>query len=201
MVLPSERLVIIPDARSGTGDLWHSWLSNQLQKEGRKPEVCTMPDPYLYNNKRYESYWLDFLEKELIIRDATLVIAHGSAADALLRFLEKSQTAGCLLVSPADTYTAGERHGRPYVWPIIADNAGTTAMVCGAGDPFVSADEARRVKRGLGVPDSLFSEVPGGEDRFLHTSEFEAVLPVVNAWLAACNAPAAPVTGEANSSQ
>lgn len=40
---------------------------------------------------RYETFWLNFMADELALRPDTLVVAHGTAADALLRFLEKRE--------------------------------------------------------------------------------------------------------------
>lgn len=56
-------------------------------------------------------------------RRELLVIAHGSGADAVLRYLETAPPTavdGLVLVAPGgDEYHAAERHGRAYVWPAI----------------------------------------------------------------------------------
>lgn len=40
---------------------------------------------------RYETFWLNFMADELALCPGTLVVAHGTAADAVLRFTEKSE--------------------------------------------------------------------------------------------------------------
>lgn len=40
---------------------------------------------------RYETLWLNFMVDELALCPGTLVVAHGTAADAVLRFVEKHE--------------------------------------------------------------------------------------------------------------
>lgn len=40
---------------------------------------------------RYETFWLNFMENELALCPGTLVVAHGTSADAVLRFVERRQ--------------------------------------------------------------------------------------------------------------
>lgn len=41
--------------------------------------------------RRYESFWINFMEEELDLCPGTLVVAHGTAADACLRYTENHQ--------------------------------------------------------------------------------------------------------------
>lgn len=40
---------------------------------------------------RYESFWIKFMTDELALCPETLVVAHGTAADAVLRFVENHE--------------------------------------------------------------------------------------------------------------
>lgn len=40
---------------------------------------------------RYETFWLNFMADELALCPGTFVVAHGTAADAVLRFAEKHE--------------------------------------------------------------------------------------------------------------
>eukprot|EP00903_Cladosiphon_okamuranus_P012662 g11843.t1 len=125
-----------------------------------------MPDPYSFNTKRYETFWLNFMVEELALCPATLVVAHGTAADAVLRFVESREVWGAVLVCPGgEMYHAGERHGRAYVWPRVRRGCEWLAMAHGTGDPVVGEAEQMRMKEALGVHDRLFREISGGQER------------------------------------
>ena len=102
-------------------------MQNKVASEERlgdcSSEIASMPDIYAFNNKRYERFWLGLLgDEDLQLDRSTLVIAHGTAADAVLRFAERTSLAGAVLLGPGDTYHAAERHGRAYVWTEIRRN-------------------------------------------------------------------------------
>ncbi|CAN0110976.1 unnamed protein product [Pylaiella littoralis] len=164
-----RRVLILPDSRANLANpsIWHHHLkATVLSEKGVETSIQGMPDPYSFNTKRYETFWLNFMANELALCPDTLVVAHGTAADAVLRFVERRQVWGAVLVCPGgEMYHAGERHGRAYVWPRVRRGCQWLAMVCGAGDPIVGEAEARRVKEALGVPPGLFREVSGGQQR------------------------------------
>ncbi|CAN0100104.1 unnamed protein product [Discosporangium mesarthrocarpum] len=148
-----SRVVIVPDHRAEIDnlDLWHHHLKKRLVETastGSLPDleiiIEGMPDPYSFNTKRYESFWISHMAEDLGLDQETLVVAHGSSADACLRYLEKHQVWGAILVCPGgEIYHAGERHGRAYVWPLIQERAPWLALVYGDGDPFVEEAEVR----------------------------------------------------------
>jgi hypothetical protein len=51
-----------------------------------------------------------------------VIIGHGTSADALIRYLESERLPKAVFIDCADIYTAGERHGRAYLYPRIRDN-------------------------------------------------------------------------------
>ena len=80
-----------------------------------------MPDVYEANTKRFEMQWVRYM-RSLHLSSYDCVVAHGSSAEALLRYLESDALAGCILIDPTDLYTAGERHGRRFHYSLIASN-------------------------------------------------------------------------------
>lgn len=40
---------------------------------------------------RYETFWLGFMNDELALSPETLVVGHGTAADAVLRYIENHE--------------------------------------------------------------------------------------------------------------
>ncbi|CAN0404561.1 unnamed protein product [Ectocarpus sp. 12 AP-2014] len=165
-----RRLLILPDARADLSnpDCWHYHLKANVVVADKDVEVTIedMPDPYSFNTKRYETLWLNFMADELELDPGTLVVAHGTAADAVLRFVEKYEVWGAVLVCPGgEMYHAGERHGRAYVWPAVRRSCPWLAIVHGIGDPIMGEAEAGRMKGALGVPPRLFREADGGQQR------------------------------------
>ena len=80
-----------------------------------------MPNVFESNTKRFEIQWMTYM-RTLKLDDYDVVIAHGSSAEACLRYLESDQLNSCLLVDASDLYTAGERHGRAFHYGSIANN-------------------------------------------------------------------------------
>ncbi|CAB1111685.1 unnamed protein product [Ectocarpus sp. CCAP 1310/34] len=180
-----RRLLILPDARADLSnpDSWHHHLKANVVVADKDVEVTIedMPDPYSFNTKRYETFWLNFMADELALDPGTLVVAHGTAADAVLRFVEKYEVWGAVLVCPGgEMYHAGERHGRAYVWPAVRRGCPWLAILHGNGDPIMGDTEARRMKGALGVPLRLFREADGGQQRLRdHTGSLPEVEELV----------------------
>jgi hypothetical protein len=87
-----------------------------------------MPNIYDFNTKRYESLWMNYM-RELPWNDYETVIAHGSSAEAVLRYLENEAIETVILLDPPDIYTAGERHGRDFLYSRILSNVGQIAVL------------------------------------------------------------------------
>ena len=76
--------------------------------------------------------WLSYM-LSLELQSHHLVIAHGSSAEAALRYLESHPLQACILLDASDLYTAGERHGRAFHWSRINANCGNILfLVTGA---------------------------------------------------------------------
>lgn len=103
-----------------------------------------MPNPYESNSKRWESVWLSTIRSAVHGKEPVSLLAHGTGADACLRFLEDNTVdGGVVLVAPTgDEYFAGERHGRAYHWQLIRDNArGRIALATSILVPEIENDK------------------------------------------------------------
>ena len=90
--------------------------------------ILPMPDIYELNTKRYEQKWINYM-RTLDLNSYDVVVAHGSSAEALLRYLESEKIKRSILIDCSDTYTAGERHGRAYRFSLIIDNCKAISIV------------------------------------------------------------------------
>jgi hypothetical protein len=81
-----------------------------------------MPDITELNTKRYEQTWMNYMRDLNLNAKYDVIIGHGTSADALIRYLESERLPKAVFIDCADIYTAGERHGRAYLYPRIRDN-------------------------------------------------------------------------------
>jgi len=90
-----------------------------------------MPNIQDFNTKRYEKIWLDYM-KSLNLSQYDIIIAHGTSAEATLRYLESDSLQSVnkiILVDCTDLYTAGERHGRSFRYYYIAQHSNYIHLV------------------------------------------------------------------------
>jgi len=60
-----------------------------LNQELDRMTIIDMPNIYDFNTKRYESLWMDYMRQQAFSREnRSLIIAHGTSADAVLRYIE-----------------------------------------------------------------------------------------------------------------
>ncbi len=99
------------------------------------PKFCAtildMPNVYELNTKRYEVQWLKYMES-LNLQSYHTIISHGSSSEALMRYLESfnlaaspSKVKRIIFIDAPDIYTAGERHGRRFLFNRITNNCKT----------------------------------------------------------------------------
>jgi hypothetical protein len=84
--------------------------------------IADMPNVYDFNTKRYESLWMQYMRETLSLDKRDIVIAHGTSADAMLRYMETDVVQCAILIDPSHIYTAGERHGRAYRYEVMKRN-------------------------------------------------------------------------------
>jgi hypothetical protein len=107
-----------------------------------------MPDITELNTKRYEQTWMNYMRDLNLNAKYDVIIGHGTSADALIRYLESERLPKAVFIDCADIYTAGERHGRAYLYPRIRDNCEHIRIVAltkkGANDALTLRKELDR---------------------------------------------------------
>ena len=189
--LPLMRIVILPG--NGCSNVrrsnWYGWLENRLIKERHFDEVILkdMPDPV----RARRSFWLPYIEKELLVGKDTIIIGHSSGAVAAMRLSETTKLAGLVLVAACHT-DLGEPSeqqagyyppsGGPWKWNDIYKNAGdgNVILLHSFDDPFIPMTEARHVASSLGNAELREFD---DESHFFKPSEtiVQAVYDVLNA--------------------
>ena len=148
------RVVIVPG--NGCTDvsqsLWYGWLRDKLVQSGVEVGLENMPDPYLAR----ETAWLPFMKDSLRCGVDTIVVGHSSGAEAAMRFAEKHEIGGMILVSACVTDLGDENerqsgyYSRPWNWEAIVANVGSFIRLFGsADDPFIPWEEMQQVHEGL----------------------------------------------------
>ena len=104
-----------------------------------------MPDITELNTKRYEQQWMNYMRNLNLNNNYDIVIGHGTSADALIRYLESEKLKFAIFIDVADIYTAGERHGRSYLYSRIRDNCQKFRVIAlskkGANDALTIRNE------------------------------------------------------------
>lgn len=159
-----KRVAIVPGngCTSIRDSNWYGWLYEELVRSGKFEEVVCedMPDPY----QARRSEWLPFMRDTLNIDKNTIAIGHSSGSEALMRYAEEECVGAVVLVSAcySDLGDSGERasgyyphidgtnswnfdkmRGNCLVWRQFHSNT----------DPFISLDEAERVRDNLQLID------------------------------------------------
>jgi len=94
-----------------------------------------MPNVFDFTTKRYEVQWLTHMRSfQPALASFDLVIAHGTSAEAVLRYLESGPLPAVVLIDASDLYTAGERHGRSWHWSAITKNCPLIACIASTPD-------------------------------------------------------------------
>ncbi|TQR33166.1 serine hydrolase family protein [Campylobacter sp. MIT 99-7217] len=78
---------------------WFSWLKDELEKEGAKVNVLTMPNP----TDPKLSEWVKTLQKQIKVGENTYIVGHSLGCITILRYLDKlkknQKIGGVVLVS------------------------------------------------------------------------------------------------------
>jgi uncharacterized protein len=161
-----DRVVVIPG--NGCYDImnsnWYGWLHEVLRERHDIQEVIceNMPDP----DRARATIWLPFMKDVLKIDKSTIAIGHSSGAVALMRFAELHQVGAIILVSAcwSDLGIKSERlsgyyphsdGSNPWRFDLMRTNCLIWHQFHSDDDPFISVDEAERVKEGLELRSSV----------------------------------------------
>ncbi|AKM79354.1 MAG: hypothetical protein UX85_C0002G0049 [Candidatus Beckwithbacteria bacterium GW2011_GWB1_47_15] len=144
MKVNKVKIIQIHGNGGGSGkDNWHPYVHRELKKLKLKVLTPDFPDPVLAREK----YWLPFLREELKADKNTILIGHSSGAIAAMRFTEKNQLLGSILV--ASYYTdlgdkeekASGYFDRPWQWDKIRKNQKWIVQFASIDDPYFPIKE------------------------------------------------------------
>ena len=147
----SNRIAFLPDV--GYNEKCHFFYKHLATKgltnnSSSKINFIDMPDITELNTKRYEQTWMNYMRDLNLNAKYDVIIGHGTSADALIRYLESERLPKAVFIDCADIYTAGERHGRAYLYPRILDNCKHIRIVAltkkGANDALTLRKELDR---------------------------------------------------------
>ena len=139
----------------GNGGGWpkENWLppvAKKLSKLGIKVIFRRFPDPVLARDK----YWLPFIKK-LGADESTILVGHSSCAVAAMRYVEKNEILGSILVATCHTDLAEEServsryYDKPWNWDDIKKNQQWIVQFASVDDRFIPIKEARFVHKKL----------------------------------------------------
>lgn len=148
------KVVIVPG--NGDGDVtkscWYFWVKRKLGEDSIECILQNMPDPVVAR----ESVWLPFMENELGCDSQTVIVGHSSGAEAAMRYAERHQVLGIVLVAACctDLGNSNEKasgyYDRPWEWGLIKKNCQWIIQFAGStDDPFIAMSEQQEVARSL----------------------------------------------------
>lgn len=130
---------------------WFPYIKIGLEHLGVTVVARDFPDPELAR----AGYWLPFLENELKVCADTILIGHSSGAVAAMRFAEKHEVFGSVLVSACHTdlgiaeEKASGYFDSPWSWEEISRNQKFIIQFASTDDPFIPISEARYIHEKL----------------------------------------------------
>ncbi len=134
-----------------SADGWFPYLYDNLTKLGLEVIAHDFPDPELAREK----YWLPFIKK-LGADKNTILIGHSSGAVAALRYAEKYQILGSILVAACYTDLGEEServsgyYDHSWNWDKIKQNQKWIIQFASTDDPFIPIEEARFIHQQIG---------------------------------------------------
>ena len=146
------KVIFIPGNGGGeTTDNWFSYLKTELEKLGVTVIASKFPD----NDLAREIYWLPFIKNELKADENTILVGYSSGAVAAMRFAEKNNILGSILVGVCYTDLGDEKeklsgyYNRPWNWEAIKNNQKWIVAFASADDPYIPIDKPRLIHEKL----------------------------------------------------
>ncbi len=142
------KIIFVPgNAGCTTQDNWFPNVKAELEKHNLEVIAATFPDPELAR----EQYWIPFLRDELKAENDTVLIGHSSGAIAAMRFAEKYEILGSVLVGTYHTHLGIENEklsgyfDRPWDWEKIKSNQKWISLFASSDDPWIPIEEPRHI--------------------------------------------------------
>ncbi|MGC8538023.1 MAG: RBBP9/YdeN family alpha/beta hydrolase [Candidatus Micrarchaeia archaeon] len=169
---------------------WYKWLASALKDKGFETFVPKMPDP----DKPIISAWVDAIsQSSRYIDDHTYMVGHSIGCQAILRFLQGSQSGrikGMLFIAPwlhlkdAALSTETERTtAKPWLetpidFSAIKSKVGSTRIVMAKEDPYVPVEDSKIFRAELDAKVNImplkvhFTEDDGYKELHVALNEF-----------------------------
>lgn len=161
MTASQIRVIIVPgNGGAKPTDNWFPYVKEELEKDGFKVIVEEFPDSILAR----ESQWIPFLKNELKADKNTILIGHSSGAIAAMRYAEKNQILGSVLIGTYHTDLGmeseriSEYFNRPWDWEAIKRNQKWIAIFASSDDPWIPIEEPRFLHQNLGTDYHEYSD-------------------------------------------
>jgi len=145
MILKNQSIAFLPDV--GYNEKCRFFYKHLFTKglaNNSTINFIDMPDITELNTKRYEQQWMNYM-RNLNLSNYDIVIGHGTSGDALIRYLESETIKFAVFIDAADIYTAGERHGRSYLYTRIRGHCKNFRIIAlsrrGANDALTIRNE------------------------------------------------------------
>jgi predicted alpha/beta hydrolase family esterase len=143
-----KKIIFIPgNGNSTTSDNWFSEVKKDLEKHQLEVIAADFPDKVLAR----EIYWIPFIKDELKADQNTILVGHSSGAVAAMRFAEKYQILGSVLVGACYTDLGIENeklsgyYDRPWQWDKIKQNQEWAVLFSSQDDPWIPFAEPRYI--------------------------------------------------------
>ena len=140
-----KKIILIPGNGGGSPqDNWFPYLSKQFAEMGILVIAREFPD----NDLAREKYWIPYL-KELGADSNSILIGHSSGAIAAMRFAEKNNILGSVLVGAYHTDLGIEKEklsgyfDRPWDFDAIKKNQQWISVFASKDDPWIPISEPR----------------------------------------------------------
>lgn len=151
-VMQKIKVIFIPGNGGGGREMmnplmhqnWKPWLKDRLEELGIDVVAKDWPDPDLARSK----FWLPHIKK-LGANEKTILIGNSSGAVAAMRYAEKYQVLGLVLVAACYTDLGMETEkisgyfDKPWQWEKIKKNTNWIVQFASLDDPFIPISEAR----------------------------------------------------------
>jgi hypothetical protein len=126
---------------------WAKWLHDELDRLGYPTFFETFPDSIIARAE----YWLPFLEDFVKVGKDDVLLGWSSGAVAALRYAEKHEIKGSVLISPSYTDLGDEFEKQsgyfsaPWDWKNIRKNQQNVALFYGDDDPYIPQKESEYI--------------------------------------------------------
>ena len=122
---------------------WASWLKQELEQRGYPTFFETFPDSVIARAE----YWLPFLEQHIHAGEHDVLVGWSSGAVAAMRYAERHQILGSVLISPCYTDLGSDLerqsgyYDQPWQWEQIKQHQSQITLIHSDNDPCIPQSE------------------------------------------------------------